>query len=182
MTFGCWASTPLRTSGEFQTLNLRTMSQTWQPQLPVERVYLLRSLSFRPLHDSYLFSQQTSTSERLRIAAHRNSGSLPKSLLVMAMLAVVVTCGKGGKPTECCKKVSSKEITEEVLAFKVEIPQLPCLPAVIFYTKDGYYCAQIRAPWVLEKTAAIRRAAVARALTTSSPSHSSSVLAPASSS
>ncbi|XP_061683258.1 uncharacterized protein LOC133504727 isoform X3 [Syngnathoides biaculeatus] len=180
------------------------MSQTWQPQLPVERVYLLRSLSFRPLHDSYLFSQQTSTSERLRIAAHRvrwqeikrtrcsaahskylsdNSGSLPKSLLVMAMLAVVVTCGKGaGKPTECCKKVSSKEITEEVLAFKVEIPQLPCLPAVIFYTKDGYYCAQIRAPWVLEKTAAIRRAAVARALTTSSPSHSSSVLAPASSS
>ncbi|XP_061538048.1 C-C motif chemokine 4-like [Phycodurus eques] len=102
------------------------------------------------------------------------SAGLQKSLMVMATLAVVVTCGKGaGKPTECCKKVSSKKITEEVFAFRVEVPQLPCLPAIIFYTKDGYHCAQIRAPWVLEKTAAIRRAAVARALTTSSPSERS---------
>ncbi|KAM9812177.1 uncharacterized protein ACBT44_011486 isoform 2-T2 [Syngnathus typhle] len=86
-----------------------------------------------------------------------NAGSLRKSLLVVAMLAVMVTCGKGvGKPTVCCTKVSSKEITEEVFAFRVEVPQPPCLPAIIFYTKDSYYCAQIRAPWVIEKTAAIK--------------------------
>uniref|UniRef100_A0A3Q2YZJ1 Chemokine interleukin-8-like domain-containing protein n=1 Tax=Hippocampus comes TaxID=109280 RepID=A0A3Q2YZJ1_HIPCM len=80
-----------------------------------------------------------------------NTGSLQKTLKIF-----VLCCGPVGKPTECCTKVSSTEITEEVLAFRVEVAQPPCLPAIIFYTKDDYYCAQIRAPWVIEKTAAIR--------------------------
>ncbi|XP_077579418.1 uncharacterized protein LOC144200914 [Stigmatopora nigra] len=99
-----------------------------------------------------------------------NIGSLQKSLILFIALVVVGTCARGpGKVTECCTKVSNKEITEEVYAYRVEVPQLPCLPAVIFYTKTDYYCAQIRAPWVREKTAAIRKAAIARALTTNAP-------------
>ncbi|XP_077423116.1 uncharacterized protein LOC144052700 [Vanacampus margaritifer] len=103
-----------------------------------------------------------------------NTGSLQKSLIVMVVLVVAVTCGIGagipGKPTECCRKVSSKEITEEVFAFRIAQRHPPCVAAVIFYTKDGYYCAQMRAPWVMEKIVTLKRAAVTRTPTTSSPS------------
>uniref|UniRef100_A0A3Q2XNL2 Chemokine interleukin-8-like domain-containing protein n=1 Tax=Hippocampus comes TaxID=109280 RepID=A0A3Q2XNL2_HIPCM len=82
-----------------------------------------------------------------------NSGSLQKTFLLAAVLVALVQLGK---PTECCTKVSSKEITEEVLGFRVQIPQAKCLPAIIFYTKDNYYCAAVNAPWVRQKAAAIR--------------------------
>ncbi|XP_061522864.1 spore coat protein SP96-like [Phycodurus eques] len=107
-----------------------------------------------------------------------NSGSLQKMFLATAVLVVLVQCGHGqGKPTECCKKVSNMEITEEVVGYVVQTAQAPCLPAVIFYTKDSFYCAAIRAPWVLKKAAAIKKAAAAaaaaRASTTGSPTQSS---------
>ncbi|XP_077364482.1 uncharacterized protein LOC144008963 [Festucalex cinctus] len=101
------------------------------------------------------------------------SGSLQKIFLLAAVLVALAQC-QPGKPTECCKKVSFKEITEEVHAYRVGIPQAPCLPAVIFYTKDSFYCAAIRAPWVRQKAAAIEQAAAAaRALSTRLPSKSS---------
>ncbi|KAM9775600.1 uncharacterized protein ACBT44_002633 isoform 2-T2 [Syngnathus typhle] len=97
-----------------------------------------------------------------------NTRSLQKTFLLAAVLVALVQLGHGqGKPTECCKKVSTKEITEEVLGYQVAIPQPPCLPAVIFYTKDSFYCAAIRAPWVRQKVAAIN---AANALPTRMPS------------
>ncbi|KAM9774780.1 uncharacterized protein ACBT44_002158 isoform 2-T2 [Syngnathus typhle] len=106
-----------------------------------------------------------------------NTGSLQKTFLLAAVLVALVELGHGqGKPTECCKKVSTKEITEEVIGLRVDrYAQLPCLPAVIFYTKNGDYCAHARAPWVRQKIEAIRKAAAAaaQALTTSPQSESS---------
>ncbi|XP_077410234.1 uncharacterized protein LOC144040173 [Vanacampus margaritifer] len=101
------------------------------------------------------------------------SASMQTIFLLAAVVVASVQC-QPGKPTECCKKVSYKEITEDVYAYRVEIPQAPCLPAVIFYTKDSFYCAAIRAPWVRQKAAAIEKAAAAtRAMSTGLPSKSS---------
>ncbi|XP_077365581.1 uncharacterized protein LOC144009639 [Festucalex cinctus] len=101
------------------------------------------------------------------------SGSL-QIFLLAAVVVALVQC-QPGKPTECCKKVSYKEITEEVYAYRVQRPQAPCLPAVIFYTADNFYCVAINAPWARQKAAAISNAAAAaaRSLTTSPPSESS---------
>nr|XP_057915435.1 uncharacterized protein LOC131108482 [Doryrhamphus excisus] len=96
--------------------------------------------------------------------------SLQKSLLMVVMLVTLVKCGQGViKPHECCTKVGTKEITEEVLGYSVRKPVKPCVPAVIFYTTSGHYCAHIHAPWVRKKAAAIEKANAQRMSTLSPP-------------
>ncbi|KAF7214182.1 putative uncharacterized protein DDB_G0290521 [Nothobranchius furzeri] len=105
-----------------------------------------------------------------------NCGSLLKSALVASILLLVSgqtrvsqaagvqespserqeTSWTGEKLASCCKRVSTKQITEPILGYLVQKPNLPCVRAVIFQTESGLYCNQIN-PWALRKIQEFRK-------------------------
>nr|UYO69762.1 C-C chemokine 1 [Cromileptes altivelis] len=88
-----------------------------------------------------------------------NCASMLKSALVVILLVAVVQCGADvEKLASCCKKVNNQEITEPILGYLVQKPNPPCVLAVIFQTKSGFYCSQLTAPWVRRKVVAFEEA------------------------
>uniref|UniRef100_A0A667YRZ6 Chemokine interleukin-8-like domain-containing protein n=1 Tax=Myripristis murdjan TaxID=586833 RepID=A0A667YRZ6_9TELE len=79
-------------------------------------------------------------------------GNLLKSVLVAVVLATLAGSGSAQwKHSDCCKEVSSKEITEPIIGYELRKGNPPCVPAVIFLTEKGHYCTYIKAPWVMDK-------------------------------
>uniref|UniRef100_A0A1A7XNZ0 Chemokine interleukin-8-like domain-containing protein n=1 Tax=Iconisemion striatum TaxID=60296 RepID=A0A1A7XNZ0_9TELE len=62
----------------------------------------------------------------------------------------------GEKLASCCKRVSTKQITEPILGYLVQKPNIPCVKAVIFQTESGLFCNKIN-PWALRKIQEFRR-------------------------
>uniref|UniRef100_A0A3Q3D970 Chemokine interleukin-8-like domain-containing protein n=1 Tax=Hippocampus comes TaxID=109280 RepID=A0A3Q3D970_HIPCM len=100
-----------------------------------------------------------------------NSGSLQKTFLLAAVLVALVQLGK---PTECCTKVSSKEITEEVLGFRVQIPQAKCLPAIMKAAAEAAQALTASPPAKSSPVAILTSTASAPSSSPSPPSSSSS--------
>uniref|UniRef100_A0A3Q2PH56 Cell wall integrity and stress response component 1 n=1 Tax=Fundulus heteroclitus TaxID=8078 RepID=A0A3Q2PH56_FUNHE len=104
---------------------------------------------------------------------------LLKSALVAAVV-LVASALSNDKLFTCCKTVSTEEITEPIIKFKVQKSNPPCVTAVIFTTNSSHYCAHLRAPWVHQKIKDFMRAkaqtSVTPVVTSSSPSSSSSLL------
>ncbi|XP_048031247.1 uncharacterized protein LOC125258378 isoform X2 [Megalobrama amblycephala] len=51
----------------------------------------------------------------------------------------------------CCTAVSTVELTDPIIGFRLQKQSLPCLMAVIFKTERGEFCYDPRQPWVKEK-------------------------------
>uniref|UniRef100_A0A1A8FCW5 Chemokine interleukin-8-like domain-containing protein n=2 Tax=Nothobranchius korthausae TaxID=1143690 RepID=A0A1A8FCW5_9TELE len=105
-----------------------------------------------------------------------NCGSLLKSTLVASILFLVSgqtrvsqaagvqespserqeTSWTGEKLASCCRRVSTKQITEPIVRYLVQKPNFPCVRAVIFQTESGLYCNQIN-PWALRKIQEFRK-------------------------
>ncbi|KAM4544394.1 uncharacterized protein V3H82_022144 [Fundulus diaphanus] len=104
---------------------------------------------------------------------------LLKSALV-ATVVLVASALSNDKLFTCCKTVSTEEITEPIIKFKVQKSNPPCVTAVIFTTNSGHYCSHLRAPWVHQKIKEFMRTkaqtSVPQVVTSSSPSSSSSLL------
>uniref|UniRef100_A0A667YS24 Chemokine interleukin-8-like domain-containing protein n=1 Tax=Myripristis murdjan TaxID=586833 RepID=A0A667YS24_9TELE len=75
-------------------------------------------------------------------------GNLMKSVMVAVILA---TLAGPGSLWSCCEKVSSKEITEPIIGYKLQEENLPCIKAVIFQTEKDQFCTYVGAPWVRAK-------------------------------
>nr|AYE57147.1 CC chemokine SCYA116 [Epinephelus coioides] len=85
--------------------------------------------------------------------------SMLKSALVVIVLVAAVQSGVSAeKLVSCCKKVNNQEITEPILGYLVQQPNPPCVRAVIFQTKSGFYCSQLTAPWVRREVIAFEQA------------------------
>ncbi|RXN37088.1 C-C motif chemokine 21-like protein [Labeo rohita] len=78
---------------------------------------------------------------------------LMRSLAVAVVLAAVTwtTTAEYIKVNSCCTKVSKAEVTDPIISFKMKEESLPCVKAVIFETKRGYFCSDWRQPWVQKK-------------------------------
>ncbi|CAL8236482.1 unnamed protein product [Boreogadus saida] len=93
-------------------------------------------------------------------------GPVMKSLLLLAV--VVALTGQGSadwKVSECCTKVTRKEITETIVDFMVQKRNHHCVNAIIFQMKSGrLYCCKHDEPWVMRKVRQLwakKRAALA---------------------
>ncbi|KAI2645076.1 C-C motif chemokine 24 [Labeo rohita] len=85
---------------------------------------------------------------------------LMRSLAVAVVLAAVTwtTTAEYIKVNSCCTKVSKAEVTDPIISFKMKEESLPCVKAVIFETKRGYFCSDWRQPWVQKKVKQFFRA------------------------
>ncbi|XP_078018811.1 uncharacterized protein LOC144458889 [Epinephelus lanceolatus] len=82
-----------------------------------------------------------------------------KTALVIIVLVAVVHSGLAAERlASCCTRVSKQKITEPILGYLVQRPDPPCVLAIIFQTKSGFYCSQLTAPWVHRKVVAFEEA------------------------
>ncbi|CAL8319021.1 unnamed protein product [Boreogadus saida] len=95
-------------------------------------------------------------------------GPVTKSLLLLAV--VVALTGQGSadwKVSECCTRVTRKEITETIVDFMVQQRNNHCVNAIIFKTQSGRsYCCKHDESWVkgqVRQLWATKRAALASA-------------------
>ncbi|XP_051538120.1 uncharacterized protein LOC127431631 isoform X2 [Myxocyprinus asiaticus] len=51
----------------------------------------------------------------------------------------------------CCKTVSTKEVIDSIIGFRMQKSDTTCVKAVIFKTEKGEFCSHWRQPWVLKK-------------------------------
>ncbi|CAL8399864.1 unnamed protein product [Arctogadus glacialis] len=93
-------------------------------------------------------------------------GPVTKSLLLLAV--VVALTGQGSadwKVSECCTRVTRKEITETIVDYMLQVKNDHCVNAVIFQTESGrLYCCKHNEPWVRKKVKQLgvkKRAALA---------------------
>ncbi|KAL2096977.1 hypothetical protein ACEWY4_006184 [Coilia grayii] len=61
------------------------------------------------------------------------------------------------KPINCCTKVSTMKIEEQIIGFRFQKKNLPCVTAVIFQTTRGEVCSHWQEKWVQETIRAIRQ-------------------------
>uniref|UniRef100_A0A667YFQ0 Chemokine interleukin-8-like domain-containing protein n=1 Tax=Myripristis murdjan TaxID=586833 RepID=A0A667YFQ0_9TELE len=79
-------------------------------------------------------------------------GDLMKSVLVAVVLVTLAGSGSAEwKQWDCCKEVSTKELTEPIIGYELQEENLPCVKAVIFQTEKGSFCSYVGAPWVRAK-------------------------------
>ncbi|RXN37689.1 eotaxin-like isoform X1 [Labeo rohita] len=82
---------------------------------------------------------------------------LMRSLAVAVVLAAVIwtTTGTEEHKTKvknvCCTQVSTSEVTDPIISFKMQNEKLPCVKAIIFDTERGKFCSDWRQPWVKRK-------------------------------
>ncbi|XP_076828825.1 chemokine (C-C motif) ligand 34a, duplicate 3 [Brachyhypopomus gauderio] len=80
----------------------------------------------------------------------------------LALLAVIVGLSvmwAGAQPINpnCCTEVSTQEITIPITGFKLQKARLPCVNAVIFFTKEGIKCSHWKETWVRQKINELRK-------------------------
>ncbi|XP_042607895.1 eotaxin-like [Cyprinus carpio] len=79
---------------------------------------------------------------------------LMRSLAVAVIITSVIwtTTAEDQKVRKpCCTKVSTTEVTDPIISFRLQRQSLPCVKAVIFKTKRGRFCRDPRQRWVKEK-------------------------------
>uniref|UniRef100_A0A667Z897 Chemokine interleukin-8-like domain-containing protein n=1 Tax=Myripristis murdjan TaxID=586833 RepID=A0A667Z897_9TELE len=92
-------------------------------------------------------------------------GNLLKSVLVAVVLATLAASeSTESKLKSCCEEVSSVEITEPIIGYHLQRRNPPCVPAVIFQTEKGSFCAYVGAPWVRAKVNELRYVSCSRTL------------------
>ncbi|KAF4089605.1 hypothetical protein AMELA_G00068230 [Ameiurus melas] len=80
-----------------------------------------------------------------------------RSLAVIAVLACIAITVATEKVSVCCKQASTKEITVDITGFRLQLPQPPCVKAVIFYTSTGSVCSHWKEQWVVKKVTELRK-------------------------
>ncbi|XP_055364655.1 uncharacterized protein LOC114852868 [Betta splendens] len=101
-------------------------------------------------------------------------GITMKSVLVAVVLMTLTEHGLAAeKLATCCETASKDEITDPIIDYLFQRNSShPCVIAVIFQTEKGLFCAHPRAPWVIAKIQAFRKAkSQTIASPTVSPSH-----------
>uniref|UniRef100_A0A3B1J935 Chemokine interleukin-8-like domain-containing protein n=1 Tax=Astyanax mexicanus TaxID=7994 RepID=A0A3B1J935_ASTMX len=75
------------------------------------------------------------------------------SLAVFSAVLCIAIMGANGqqKQHECCKEVSTENITVPITGFRLQRKNPPCVRAVIFFTAEGPKCSHWRESWVREK-------------------------------
>ncbi|RXN37688.1 eotaxin-like isoform X1 [Labeo rohita] len=81
---------------------------------------------------------------------------LMRSLAIAVVLAAVIWTTtaqyhKTDPKYSCCTKVSTSEVTDPIISFRMLKENLPCVKAVIFETERGEFCSDWRQPWVKRK-------------------------------
>ncbi|KAG7525686.1 CC chemokine [Solea senegalensis] len=71
--------------------------------------------------------------------------------VLVGILAAQTTLSVPIKVTNCCTKVSTMNVTAQIIGYKIQRKNLPCVRAVIFQTTDGEVCSHWREDWVFEK-------------------------------
>nr|AXF84147.1 chemokine ligand 34b [Ctenopharyngodon idella] len=76
-----------------------------------------------------------------------------RSLAVVFIASVIWTItGKVLKTVStCCKAVSTAELTDPIIGFRLQKQSLPCVKAIIFQTERGDFCCDWTRPWVQKK-------------------------------
>ncbi|XP_033965149.1 uncharacterized protein [Pseudochaenichthys georgianus] len=101
-----------------------------------------------------------------------NCGSMFKGVLVAIALVVMAQYGSAEKLDSCCTTVSRKQITDPIIGYKTQMPNPPCVTAIIFQTEKGYFCSYLRSPWVLLKIRAFNKATARDAALSTAPASS----------
>uniref|UniRef100_A0A672KBC1 Chemokine interleukin-8-like domain-containing protein n=1 Tax=Sinocyclocheilus grahami TaxID=75366 RepID=A0A672KBC1_SINGR len=65
-----------------------------------------------------------------------------KMTMSLAAIAVIMS------PIECCRTISTKEITLPITGFDLQKNNPPCVDAVIFFTSDDPKCSHWKRRWV----------------------------------
>ncbi|XP_029935782.1 uncharacterized protein LOC115379202, partial [Myripristis murdjan] len=103
--------------------------------------------------------------ERSPLLKMVSCGNLLKSVLVAVVLATLAASeSTESKLKSCCEEVSSVEITEPIIGYHLQRRNPPCVPAVIFQTEKGSFCAYVGAPWVRAKVNELRYVSCSRTL------------------
>ncbi|RXN33344.1 eotaxin-like isoform X1 [Labeo rohita] len=79
---------------------------------------------------------------------------LMRSLAVAVVLTAVIWTTSGKEPNKvnsCCTKVSTAEVTDLIISFRMQKESFQCVKAVIFETERGEFCSDWRQPWVKRK-------------------------------
>ncbi|CAL8399870.1 unnamed protein product [Arctogadus glacialis] len=117
-------------------------------------------------------------------------GPVTKSLLLLAVVVALTGQGSAGegrmgqtgtwvlrgrhenqdwKVSECCTRVTRKEITETIVDFMVQLRNNHCVNAIIFKTESGgLYCCKHDEPWVRRKVRQLRGTKIAALASTPS--------------
>ncbi|XP_067290762.1 uncharacterized protein [Pseudorasbora parva] len=80
---------------------------------------------------------------------------LMRSLAVVVFASVIwtitVSADNLQKWTLCCTEVSSAELTDPIIGFRIQYEALPCVKAIIIKTERGEFCCDPKNPWVQRK-------------------------------
>ncbi|KAM8822872.1 uncharacterized protein AB9W97_005069 [Spinachia spinachia] len=86
-------------------------------------------------------------------------GGTMRGALVALVLASMFSCASAAeKLSSCCESVGKDRISAPILSYMVQMPQPPCVKAVIFQTEGGLFCSPLNAPWVRKKIRAFMEA------------------------
>ncbi|KAG5847295.1 hypothetical protein ANANG_G00124510 [Anguilla anguilla] len=77
---------------------------------------------------------------------------------VAVILSLTVLGTDGNKANDCCKEVSTHNITVPILGYRIQHKNLPCVKAVIFLTEEGEKCSHWRENWVFQKVQELEKA------------------------
>ncbi|XP_048031239.1 eotaxin-like [Megalobrama amblycephala] len=102
---------------------------------------------------------------------------LMRSLAVVFIASVIWTITVSAHSKEkvytCCTAVSTVELTDPVIGFRMQKQNLPCLMAIIFQTERGEFCCDPRKFWVQNKVMQFMRAQINKSQTSTPPPASS---------
>ncbi|KAI4891429.1 hypothetical protein NFI96_018616, partial [Prochilodus magdalenae] len=89
-----------------------------------------------------------------------------KALAIISAVLCIAVMGTNGqqKLGECCREVSTKNITVPITGFRLQNRDPPCVKAVIFYTANGAMCSHWRESWVQDKIRELRKLQTAEPL------------------
>nr|AXF84141.1 chemokine ligand 34b [Ctenopharyngodon idella] len=78
---------------------------------------------------------------------------LMRSLAVVFISSVIwtITALPVQKVNTCCTEVSTVELTDPIIGFRLQKQSSPCVKAVIFQTERGEFCFNWTQPWVQKK-------------------------------
>ncbi|XP_056306073.1 C-C motif chemokine 20-like [Danio aesculapii] len=70
-------------------------------------------------------------------------------VLIASVIWCKTTDAKNMMP--CCTSVSTAEVTDPIISFRIQRESPPCVKAIIFETERGLICSKPRQPWVRRK-------------------------------
>lgn len=71
--------------------------------------------------------------------------------IVVIVSAIWTVTADAERVINCCKSVSTVEVTDPIIGVRKQRKSLPCVKAIIFETDRGDFCSDPRQPWVRRK-------------------------------